>query len=383
MKSRPPLDDRNAIFSKSIYLYGAGGALIYGFWAFSMGFISLFIEEIGISLSFILCHVFSKKKIAAASITLGISTIIFTSIHFCWLFGWESGTQIFILALLPLVATSENLSDHLKRVLIPLLLLLNLILWFLLRNHTPLIALPAPMDSLMNLINQVVAIGVITLSFYVYGRTFLRSEKEMVQAHDIMEGMANTDALTGIYNRRFIEEHFISCLMESSGLSCPVIIALLDIDNFKSINDTYGHNNGDIILKSLVDRLSRNLREDDYIGRWGGEEFLIVLRKCCSEQKGIEIIGRLREIIADEPFEITENRTITVTATMGVARGRGNIRSWEDIIAEADQCLYEGKRAGKNRVVSRIGGGGETCWRKGCFFPLPLHALSSCPCGAN
>jgi len=217
------------------------------------------------------------------------------------------------------------------------------------------------MDSLMNLINQVVAIGVITLSFYVYDRTFLRSEKEMVQAHDIMEGMANTDALTGIYNRRFIEEHFISCLMESSGLSCPVIIALLDIDNFKSINDTYGHNNGDIILKSLVDRLSRNLREDDYIGRWGGEEFLIVLRKCCSEQKGIEIIGRLREIIADEPFEITENRTITVTATMGVARGRENIRSWEDIIAEAEQCLYEGKRAGKNRVVSRIGGDGETC----------------------
>jgi len=63
VKSRPPLDDRNAIFSKSIYLYGAGGALIYGFWAFSMGFISLFIEEIGISLSFILCHVFSKKRL--------------------------------------------------------------------------------------------------------------------------------------------------------------------------------------------------------------------------------------------------------------------------------------------------------------------------------
>lgn len=161
-----------------------------------------------------------------------------------------------------------------------------------------------------------------------------------------------TDELTGAYNRRYVMKILEDRFKRSSVEPEPKLsIAMIDIDNFKSVNDTYGHQAGDAVLKGVVEVLGRTLREVDLIGRYGGEEFLIIIST--KNVIAAKVCERIRAAI--ENMKIPWNgQELWVTVSIGFVAFSKNISTVEEMIALSDICLYKAKRSGKNRVVEHI-----------------------------
>jgi len=160
-----------------------------------------------------------------------------------------------------------------------------------------------------------------------------------------LEHISKTDSLTGLNNRKKIEELFISELYCYQKYKRPLSVILIDIDNFKQINDSFGHLNGDKVLVELAKLLAFNLRELDNLGRWGGEEFMLV----CPETnlvQGKKLAEKLRCIIESHDFKLESQ---TCTASFGVTQvqlGDGI----DDVFRRADSALYASKHKGRNAV---------------------------------
>ncbi|TAN45415.1 MAG: sensor domain-containing diguanylate cyclase [Nitrospirae bacterium] len=161
--------------------------------------------------------------------------------------------------------------------------------------------------------------------------------------------IAITDELTGLYSKRHfrtsIEKRFI--MYETYGEKLTLL--MLDIDNFKKVNDTYGHPAGDQVLKEASNCVQLAIRDDDMAFRYGGEELVVIL-PATDEESGKVVAERIRESIESQEVDTGEAR-IKVTVSIGVASCPQNALSIKDIINEADKALYEAKRTGKNRVV--------------------------------
>lgn len=155
-----------------------------------------------------------------------------------------------------------------------------------------------------------------------------------------MHALARTDPLTGLPNRLALSEK----LEEASHRIHGLYVVLLDIDRFKQINDRFGHTSGDEVLKEVGRRLRASIRKHDALGRWGGEEFMIVMRGE-NQQDVLAAVERLREDIAFWPFE----KVGTVSASFGVAEGHMG-DGIHALVERADRALYEAKRLGRNRV---------------------------------
>jgi two-component system, cell cycle response regulator len=163
--------------------------------------------------------------------------------------------------------------------------------------------------------------------------------------------MAITDALTGLFNRRYMENHLATLIEQASTRGKPLALLLLDIDYFKSINDTYGHDAGDDVLRDFALRVKRSIRGIDLACRCGGEEFVIVMPETDLAVAAM-VAERLRRRIAAEPFPINQGqRTVPVTLSIGIAALRGHDDSAATLLKRADQALYRAKRDGRNRVV--------------------------------
>lgn len=160
-----------------------------------------------------------------------------------------------------------------------------------------------------------------------------------------------TDPLTGLHNRRYMERHLKTLITDAkrTGRSLSVLIA--DIDHFKNVNDTYGHDAGDLVLKEFSERFRRYTRGVDMACRLGGEEFLIIMPdtdKILARQVG----ERVRECVAVQPFQIGQDREIWVTASVGLATWEGDGDTPEALFKRADNALYAAKRQGRNQVVA-------------------------------
>ncbi|MBL4899085.1 MAG: GGDEF domain-containing protein, partial [Colwellia sp.] len=148
-------------------------------------------------------------------------------------------------------------------------------------------------------------------------------------------------------NRSFI--HWKYTLLDERYDHVSVVIA--DIDNFKSLNDTYGHLFGDEVLKVISKKLTENLRSIDLVGRWGGEEFILILPETNAKQAQV-IINRIRKSIATMPFTSSStSKDFNVTVSFGISESHLNGVVLEEILAKADQALYSAKNSGKNQVI--------------------------------
>jgi len=164
--------------------------------------------------------------------------------------------------------------------------------------------------------------------------------------------MAITDGLTGLYNRRYMESHLGSLLEQAGARGKPLTIMVLDIDFFKSINDTYGHDAGDDVLREFAVRIRKSIRGIDLACRLGGEEFVIVMPETDMAVATI-VAERLRRRIASEPFAISQGaQAIDVTISIGIATLDTADDTASTILKRADQALYRAKRDGRNRVVA-------------------------------
>ncbi len=163
--------------------------------------------------------------------------------------------------------------------------------------------------------------------------------------------MALTDALTGLFNRRYMESHLGTLVEQAVTRGKPLAVLVIDIDYFKSINDTHGHDAGDDVLREFALRIKRSIRGIDLACRYGGEEFVVVMPETDMAVAAM-VAERLRRRIAADPFAITQGaRAIPVTISIGIAGLRGPHDSPASLLKRADQALYRAKRDGRNRVV--------------------------------
>ncbi len=164
--------------------------------------------------------------------------------------------------------------------------------------------------------------------------------------------LAVTDSLTGLYNRRYAMPHLHALIERGSIDGNPLAVALLDIDNFKAVNDTYGHAVGDEVLVEFANRIRLNLRGMDMTARIGGEEFLGIMPETDLAGAGI-VAERLRATIAGKPFKIThpEKDALDITVSIGVALMSPSLMTPDALLQAADEALYSSKREGRNRVT--------------------------------
>lgn len=163
--------------------------------------------------------------------------------------------------------------------------------------------------------------------------------------------MAMTDGLTGLHNRHYMQTHLQTLVADALAKERELSILISDIDHFKRVNDTYGHDIGDMVLKEFSNRLKRNTRGADLACRLGGEEFLLIMPDT-PMQRAWQTGERLRALIAAEPFSIGNGEFIRVTTSVGLATLESFDDTPETLIKRADNGLYTAKRRGRNRVVS-------------------------------
>ena len=176
------------------------------------------------------------------------------------------------------------------------------------------------------------------------------SYEKLERANKKLEQLANVDALTGIYNRRSIEEIMKSMIFEQEESDESGYILLLDIDHFKKVNDTYGHDVGDTVLRKVASVIKHALRGNSMIGRWGGEEFLIVMvRK--NQEEALKDAENIRTIIEETDFNPVPKITISIGLVNALKK-----ESMIDIYKRVDGALYDAKNGGRNQV--------STDWRK-------------------
>jgi two-component system cell cycle response regulator len=163
---------------------------------------------------------------------------------------------------------------------------------------------------------------------------------------------AITDALTGLYNRRYMESHLATLAEQASARAKPLALMMIDIDYFKSINDGYGHDAGDDVLREFAVRIRKSIRGIDLACRYGGEEFVVVMPETDLGVAGM-VAERIRRAIASNPFSVNSgNNRLDVTISIGLATLDTKGERIADVLKRADQALYRAKRDGRNRVVS-------------------------------
>lgn len=181
-----------------------------------------------------------------------------------------------------------------------------------------------------------------------------KSENSRIQLiiRDITEDVKlyTTDPLTGLYNRRFLNEFITKEVEISRRMEKRFSLAIIDIDDFKKVNDMHGHAAGDAVLKAVSKLMVKTMRKADVVGRYGGEEFIIIMPET-SKKSAVLVLERLRCKIASEKVKLDNSRNISVTVSFGVSNYPADGESSVDMLITADDRLYKAKREGKNRIV--------------------------------
>jgi diguanylate cyclase (GGDEF)-like protein len=181
------------------------------------------------------------------------------------------------------------------------------------------------------------------------GRRVVLLQDQLLDAQGELERRALHDSLTGIKNRGAIVDVLGRELARSRRTKRPMSIVLCDIDHFKNVNDTHGHPVGDTVLREFVRRVKLEVRSHDDVGRWGGEEFLVILPECPAEE-AVRVAERLRDRFARDPVQ-TSLAQVTATASFGVAGTDQGYGEPNAMVGAADAALYVAKATGRNRVV--------------------------------
>lgn len=357
---RQVINGTSLIDNKRKYEFlGYGAAIIHGFFALSLLCIHVFplgIYNIGVVIFYLfLALVLSRREQYMAIYISTFVEILLHSVIATVLVGWDWGFMVYTVALVPISFYLSYTMPHMER-----------------RMSMPMVTSAAvtacyiAIDILMRYITPVYSEGFHPgfVCFYYYFNTMLafvflllfsmlfalevrhmqyQLEKENMKLGEI----ANYDPLTKLLNRRSMAQYLRKSFEKAQTDKGSFCIIMTDIDDFKKVNDTYGHAIGDQVLILISNVISRNVREDDCVCRWGGEEILILLMT--DRNHAQKIAERIREDILSSAVESKEGN-VQVTVTMGIAEYQENV-TVRELIEEADRKLYYGKQHGKNQIV--------------------------------
>jgi diguanylate cyclase (GGDEF)-like protein len=206
------------------------------------------------------------------------------------------------------------------------------------------------------------------------GERVLKLQQDLLDAQAALRYEATHDHLTGLLNRGAILQTLRGEARRASREGRPLAVGLIDIDHFKQINDTLGHGAGDQVLREVAERMAGETREHERIGRYGGEEFLIVLPGADAHVAS-RAAERLRSVVSDEPM-LPGTARLTVTTSTGVAWSLEPFETVDELVQLADAALYQAKAAGRNRVVACSAVGSEPGATGAAARLLRAHAES-------
>jgi diguanylate cyclase (GGDEF)-like protein len=180
---------------------------------------------------------------------------------------------------------------------------------------------------------------------------------ENVISNEMLKYIGLTDSLTGVYNRRYIDRRLLEEIGRARRQAYRISCMYIDIDHFKAVNDSVGHQGGDEVLREVAARIKAELRLSDALGRFGGEEFVVLLIDADCESATI-VAQRIRASIADAPFQLSSGELLPISVSIGVAtlddfeRDHAIEGVAQQLVAHADSALYQAKEGGRNRVVN-------------------------------
>ena len=176
-----------------------------------------------------------------------------------------------------------------------------------------------------------------------------RSRQELTQALEQIRDLATRDELTGLSNRRYMTEMMRLEHARALRSGLPMLMAQLDLDDFKAINDTHGHAAGDLVLKCFAETVLASIRSADILARWGGEEFVLLMVNT-SARDGAQMLERVRAVVAATRMQISPEQALQVTVSIGAAQLKDGEEPMQ-LLQRTDDALYAAKREGRNRVV--------------------------------
>jgi two-component system cell cycle response regulator len=179
-----------------------------------------------------------------------------------------------------------------------------------------------------------------------------RYQEKLRANYERSMSLALIDPVTGLYNRRYATSHLAAQIEQARAGRRSIGLLLVDIDNFKRINDTYGHVAGDEVLRAVASRLSGNVRGFDTVARWGGEEFVVIMPETTQEIAN-NVAERLRRKVAGGPIVLSgSGGEVQVTVSIGAAATGPAVETADDLLRIADAAMYLAKRSGRNRVAT-------------------------------
>lgn len=325
-----------------------GGHFLGFVFAMIAGSNMIFLSFIFLGITIYIKSVYDTKDKAILTLWLHVSFVV-TAIVYTNVFGWSSGFYMFIITLVAINYFYACENKTLTYIVVILETFLTIFLYFWFSNE------PSKTDAW--LLNTIFAscflVNFIILARFCMFASFMSSSGYQIlkNERENLEKIAKYDHLTGLLNRRSMELIIKQKLKITKDEMIPNrVIMLGDIDDFKHINDTFGHDAGDFVLKSVSDVLKTTFRKEDYICRWGGEEFLIIL-----PDTKTDFIYEIQDRLLKNISSIRLPNGISVTMTFGMVICVNSIhKDVLEIITLADQLLYKGKHNGKDRIEMEI-----------------------------
>lgn len=304
-----------------------------------VGLTSLALFSVGSITAYFLAYTFLQRRRNRLAIALMWTEVILHAGFGFLVAGPDGAAHYYFLLFFPALF----LGAPPKRAMLPAIAVLAIYLGLDAYVYAvgPIEKLAATNLAIMRYFNVAVFVGMLSYLASYYRNRVVSSEKQL-------QVWASSDPLTGLANRRFMDSAI--SYQDGKDRESPLAVIMADIDHFKSINDRFGHNGGDLVLRKVAKTISECTRESDYVARWGGEEFLIILPGNSASQVA-EAAERIRREVQSIRFDelVQDGVPLTVTLTLGIME-RSNQEFLQETIRKADDRLYEGKRLGRNRV---------------------------------
>lgn len=274
----------------------------------------------------------------------GILLWVYVMVRFV---GWNTGVQHFLVLLLLMIFFGVYGQERKKVLLAIVVCAFRLYLYFMAHSMDPVYLLEPAAQNRLQILNTLIIFWCISVAAYIFSKDSQELEGKLVEYNKELERQANTDTLTRLYNRRWAGEYLdeIVANPEQYGGFC---ICICDIDFFKKVNDNYGHDFGDEVLRNISAIFQEEMKDNGFAARWGGEEFLLVFMHCNGDDACYKLEGIRRKV---KDLKVTMgDRTVSVTMTYGLAE-YDFFNGLEKTIKDADEKLYMGKNSGRDVII--------------------------------